>query len=135
MNLEDCINKEVFDKIYKDHSISIKVHLRGSKTKSANHDPFRNIGYTITKQNPLWVKALKRDLTSNSLIIREMGLTQSGAIEIIVQNKDVSLIKASTRVVVNEIDYYPYNDAVGNKFQLTERPFGYSKIVLFRKKS
>lgn len=126
------IDQNVFEQLFKDHSIKVQVILRASKTKGANYDKFRDVGYNKTTQNPLWIKALTKIISSNSLILKELGLTESGAIYAIVQQKDVSLIKLGEKIIIDGIIYTPRHKSLGNRFQIEKMPFNYSKITLFR---
>ena len=128
------IDQKIFDEIFRKQSIKALVYPRSSKTKDANYDPARDTGYVQTNQNPLPVKVLIKTVSANSLIIREMGLTESGAIQIILQDRDVALIKTSERIKINKITYYVFNEAVGSKFQIFPTQFAkFSKIIIFRR--
>ena len=66
-----------------------------------------------------------------SLIFREMGLTEAGAIQIILADRDVELFKNSEKVTIGGKDYYVYKDAVGSKVQIIPTQFAkFSKIIL-----
>lgn len=131
--MDNKINQEVFDKIFKEYSKEISIYLRSAKTKGANYDKFRNTGYNITLQNPISVLALTKSITPNSLIIRELGLTESGAIQIIISNDDVEALKICEKILIDNKEYTPWKKALGNKFQVFELPFdGFSKVILFR---
>ena len=127
------ISAEIFEKIFLDHSLKLEVFLRGAKTKSDNYDKFRNVGFEKEKRNPIFVSCITRSITPNSLIIRELGLSESGAMQIIIQDQDVSALKLSERIVHNGLEYTPWNKALGNRFQEFPTDFsGYTKIILFR---
>ena len=128
-----CISKEIMQTLFKNHSKKIKVFMRSSKTKGTTFDPFRDVGYTKTILNPVFVRGVLRDITPNSLIIREMGLTESGAKYVMVKDSDVEFFRLSEKILIDEKEYYVFNDAVGNRFQITELQFGYTKIIIFRK--
>jgi len=126
------IDEKVFEELFKNHSIKVQVILRASKTQGENYDKFRDVGYEKTTQNPLWINALTRVISSNSLILKEIGLTETGAIYVIIQQKDVSLIKLSEKIIIDGIIYTPRHKALGSRFQVEKMPFNYSKIALFR---
>lgn len=128
------INNNIFDEVFKKHGKKIQVFLRLSSVKGPNFDKFRNTGYTKVIQNPNFIQAMIRTISANSLIYRELGLTESGAVEVIIRNSDVNFIKLSNRIVINSNEYYVYNDAVGNRLQIFPvENFDYSKIIIFRK--
>ena len=98
-----------------------------------NYDKFRDVGYVITKQNYITVKAIVRDAKPEELIMKNIGSVATGAKKIVVKNSDVTLIKLSNEITISDVNYYVYNDAVGNKFQILGDQFGYSTIMIFRK--
>ena len=62
-----------------------------------------------------------------------MGLTLSGAMELIIKSSDVGAIKASEKIVINNEEYYKWHEAIGQKFLIFTRPFGLSRVIVFRK--
>ena len=128
------ISQNFFEDFFKKYRKIALVFLRGSKTREEDFDPFRNTGYVQKNQNPLPVKVLTKTVSPNSLILKEIGLTESGAIQIILHERDVELIKNSEKVTIKDREYYAYNNAVGNKFQIFPTDYSkYSKIILFTK--
>lgn len=128
------ISQKFFDEFFRKYRITALVYLRGSKTKVDNYDRFRDTGYVQQNQNPLPVKVLTKTISPGELRFREMGLTEAGATAIILADRDVNLIKNSEKITINNIEYYVYNEAVGNKFQIFPTQFAdFSKIILFRK--
>ena len=127
-NIDDKVLRHAFD----NYSEIVWIHTRGALTKGEAYDPYRNIGYTKSLKNPLPVKAIVRQIQANSLIIRELGLVVSGAIEITIQDSDVELIKLAEKVKHNDNEYSLYNDSLGRRVQIYDRYFGFSKVILFR---
>lgn len=132
MSLE--ISQKLFDQIFRQRAKKALVYLRKTKTKSDNYDKFRETGYNETQQNPLPVKILTKTIAPDSLIYRKMGLGKSGAIQGIIQNRDVNLIKNSDKITISGVEYYVWDDAVGNKLQIYPTQFAnFSKVIIFRK--
>lgn len=128
------IDQKIFDEVFRKQRKIILTFLRSSKTKSEHYDKFRETGYEITNQNPLPVKALTKVLSPGSLTYHELGLVNAGALQIIIQNKDVELIRNSEKLLINNIEYYVENEAVGNKFLIFPTQYAdFSKIIIFRK--
>lgn len=126
--------KNYADYIMKDYATKVFVYLPGGTTKGTNYDKFRDTGYTKSvAPNYLTVKAWIREVTPNELIIRQIGLVAIGAKKLVVKNNDVNLFKLANRVVINNVDYYVYNDAVGKKFQIQELDENYSELTVFKK--
>jgi hypothetical protein len=120
-------------KIYREFKDKVEVYLEGSKTKGSYFDKYTNTGYVKTRQNPIFIKAIIRDVKAEELITKSIGLTAYGAKKIVIRENDVSLIKNASRILINDEDYYVYNDAVGNKLQIADDKFGYFTILLFKK--
>lgn len=117
------INTYITDNIFGKYSETVWVYLKKSNTKGSTYDPYRQTGYTKTNQSPIPVEAIVRQIAANSLIIRELGLSSAGAIEIIVKEVDMNAFKICEKVKYNDVQYSPYNDALGNKVQIFKRPF------------
>ena len=127
-NVEYYITNSAFS----NYAEKIWVYLKDALVKGSNYDPFRNTGYTKSNQNPLSVKAMVKQLQANSLIMRELGLTVSGSIEVIIKRKDVALIKLAEKITYDNIEYSVYNKALGSRIQIYKKPFGFYHVVLFQ---
>ena len=127
------LERNKFKKMKNDVVTIIIKTTKGSKTKSANYDKFTDTGYTVTSQNPIFIKAIIRDVKAEELITKSIGLTSFGAKKIVIKERDISLIKNASRIVINEEDYYVYDDAVGNKLQIADDKLGYYTVLLFKK--
>ena len=128
------ISQNFFEDFFRKYRKTALVFLRGSKTKEEDFDPFRNTGFVQQNQNPLPVKVLTKIVSPNSLVLKEIGLTEAGAIQIILHDRDVELIKNSEKIIIENREYYVFNDAVGNKFQIFPTDYAkYSKVILFHK--
>jgi len=128
------IDQQIFDELFRKYRKTALVYLKAVKSKGDNFDPFRDTGYDEVSKNPLPVKVLTHTISPTSLVYREMGVTEAGAIQIIVHDRDVTLIQNSDKISIDGKDYYVYSDSVGNKFQIFPTQFAkYAKIVLFKK--
>lgn len=130
--IDKCINKQISNATFNQYSDKVGIVLSGGTSFGPNYDPYRKTGYIKTKKNPIWVKALKKTLTAESLICRSLGLKEIGAVSLTVKDCDVNLFKMAERVLIDGIDYTIYNDALGNRFQIFPIKFGFSKIVVFK---
>ena len=130
--MDKNINKFINDKIFKEFNQKIAVYLHTVKTKNGNFDPFRNTGYKLTKSNPIFVKAVVRDVYPDKSILKELGVVITGAKEVIINKKDLNVFKLARRIVIDDIDYTLYNKSLGNKITLINLPFNFSKIVIYR---
>lgn len=121
------------DYIFKDYSEKVFVYLPGAKTKSANYDKFRDVGWTVGQQNYLTVKAWIRPMVSNELVVKQLGLVSIGSVKIVIKNNDVALFKLANRIVIKDEDFYVFNDAVGKKMLMINLDDSYTEITLFKK--
>lgn len=127
------ISNQIENSVFKDYSETVWVYLKSVNSKGSSYDPYRNIGYTKKNQNPISVKAIVHPLSGNSLIARELGLIQSGSIELIIKKNDVNLFKICQKIEYEGNEYSTYNKALGNKVQITKRSFDYYRVLLFLK--
>jgi hypothetical protein len=119
--------------ILSNYSEKIKVYLPAASVKSANYDKFRDVGYHTHQQNYITVKAWIRDTTSNELIVRQLGIVATGAKKLVIKNNDIPLFKLASRITIADIDFYVFNDAVGNKMQILNLDDNYCEITVFKK--
>lgn len=126
------IHSRFQETIFSDWPETVWVSLKATNTKGSNFDPYLNVGYTKTQQNPIPLKFYVRQLQPNSLIMRELGLTISGAMEVFGANNDAELLKIAEKITYKYGEYSIYNKALGNRFQITQLPTGHSRVVLFR---
>lgn len=135
MNIPE-INQKSFDDIFRRVSKVGFVFPKGSKVKGSSFDPNRNVGYEKSFTNALPFKYISKIITPNSLLWKEIGLSESGAIQIIIKDSDADLIKVSRKVNIDNIDFYAFSKSVSNRVQIYSSQFsGYSKIILFRDNS
>lgn len=127
------MHNTIKENVFKDVQETLWVYLRATNTKTTNYDPDYNTGYTKTLQAPIPVKAMVRPLTPESLIMREIGSSETGAIEIVVEEKDEGAFKACDKVEYKSVEYVTRREALGNKFYVVPTIYGFSKIVLFRR--
>lgn len=131
MNL-NAKTRQYADRIFRTYSKDVDIYLQSSHTKGEDYDPAYSVRKERTLQNPRSIKAMIRDKSANSLIINKLGLTALGAKSVVVQEMNVSLLKLSRKIIIDEEEYTPYHEAVGNKFQVTDDGFGYKVVVLFK---
>ena len=127
------INSQIEHSVFKDYSETVWVYLKSSNSKGSNFDPYRNIGYVKTNQSPISVKAIVHPLSGSSLIVRELGLTETGSIELIIKKQDVNLFKMCQKIKYDDEEYSTYNKALGNRIQITKRSFDFYRVLLFRR--
>lgn len=125
-NINDKINKALDE--FKE---TILVYLKKTNSVGSNFDPYRNVGYVETFQSPIPVKAMIHQISSNGLMVKELGLVSTGAIEITVNDNDASLIQNASKLEYKKKFYTTYTKALGSRTLITDVQFGMKKIVCF----
>ena len=125
------INKRIKDTVFKDYAETVWVYLKKSNSKGSDYDPFLDTGHTSTNQSPEPVKAHVRQIRPNSLVAREIGLTESGAIELVIDSSDENLFRNCQKVKYNDKEYSPLIKALGDRVQIFRSPFNFSRVILF----
>lgn len=125
-NINDKINKALDE--FKE---TVWVYLKKTNSVGANFDPYRNVGYVETFQSPIPVKAMIHQISSNGLMVKELGLVSTGAIEITVNDNDASLIQNASKLEYRKKFYTTYTKALGSRTLITDVQFGMKKIVCF----
>ena len=128
------MNKNINDKInnaFSDYKETIWVYLKASNGFGENYDPYRNTGYVETFQSPLPVNAMVSQISPNGLIAKELGLSLTGAIEIIVNNVDQQLIKNAKKLKYNGQFYTTFNKALGSRMLMSSRRFDMTAFTCF----
>lgn len=130
-NFDQQINDELFRK----YAEKIFVYLKSGVSKDSSFfDPDYDTPKTITKQNGKPVKAIVRTLTPESLIFRELGLIENGAIEITIHKRDINYIKLAEKITYKGNEYTVYNKGLGNRVQIYGTVAEFNKVILFRKR-
>lgn len=120
-----------FRDIFLTESQKIAIYLFSSKIKSTGYDPFRNTGQETEQRNAIYKKAIVRQFTPEKLIYREMGLALSNSVELIMKTSDVGFIKLAEEIIIKGKSYVTFNEALGNKCLIFERPYNFSRVILF----
>jgi len=95
-------------------------------------DPYEK-NYKYTNLNPEVVKGYARELTPSSLVWKNYGLKEQGAVEFLCRSKYREWFEICNKIVINDKEYEVFKEASGNKVLITERPYKFIKVVLKRK--
>ncbi len=120
-------------KLFRRFGKNAEVFLRSSKTKGIDYDPIRDEGYSISNQNSVIIKAWVRNPSSNGKLLQEIGTFDTGAKELIIFKKDLTVLKIAEKIVVDGLDYHILNDAAGDRFASLERIYDLVRVVVWRK--
>jgi len=128
------MNKNIISQINRSldgYKQTVWVYKKATNIVSSNYDSYRNLGYSKTYQSPTPVNAVVHQISSTGLIAKEIGLSLTGAIEIMVSGMDASLIKNASKLKYRGQFYTTFHKALGTKNLITNLPFGMKKIVCF----
>ena len=101
--------------------------------KGPDFDPFRQKGYETKTQPPFPVWAIIRDISPEKMVLKEFGIDDMDGKEILIQGRDINLIKLSLRIVIDGNDYFKFHDSVGKKFMIWKRASGYYRVWVFQR--
>jgi len=129
--MDKNIHTTIVNSAFNDYSEKVWVYLKSSNSQGSTFDPYRETGYTKSNQAPIVVMAIVHPISGNSLVARELGLAESGSIELIVKRKDVGLFKICQKIEYDGLEYSTYNKALGNRIQITKRSFDFYRVLIF----
>lgn len=130
--MHKSIQYQIEEKVFRNFSENLFVYLLKSFSYGSNYDPYREEGGVFLQNNPIAVKGIVRQISGDSLIRREIGIQETGAVEVIIKERDISLIKNAEKVIYNQEEYALYNKALGSRMQIFKRPFGFYKVIMFK---
>jgi len=103
-----------------------------TKTAGADFDPYEE-NYTTSNLNPVIVKGYVKQLTVTSLVWKNYGLKEQGAIEFFCREKYRNWFENCNRILINDEDYEVFKEGTGGKCIITSRPFQIIKVILQKK--
>jgi len=103
-------------------------------TKSAgdDYDPYEQ-NYQYSLLNPVTVKGIVTQVSPASLVFKEIGLGQTGAVEVITEQKYRNWFENAQRIVIDDIDYQVYKFATGGRSYVQNRAGNMVRVFLTRK--
>ena len=103
-------------------------------TKSAgeDYDPYEK-NWTYGNQNPQTVKMYVREIDAESLVWRQMGVQETGAVEILCDDRYKNWFTAANKIVINSDEYEVYKEATGSRAVIQKRPFKVLRVILRKK--
>ncbi len=110
--------------------ISTKIDVYfATKSTDDSYDPEEK-NYVYTNLNPHTIRGYVRYLDPTKLIYKNYGLSEQGAVEILIDGKYEDWMRNCNRIVIDGKDYCVYREATGKRALITERPFNLLKVVL-----
>ena len=97
----------------KEFTTNIQISF-ATQSAGADYDP-ETKNYILTNLNPITIRGLVRQLTPSSLVWKQYGLNQIGAIDIITESKYKSWFEKANKITIDEEDYCLFREATGGR--------------------
>ena len=112
---------------------STKVYLFfATPSADESYDPYEK-NLTYTNLNPITVKAYVHEVSPSSLVFKEIGLHQIGAVEVVTEDKYVEWFEQADRIVIRTEEYQVFRQGTGSRTLVQRRPYQLARIFLTRK--
>ena len=116
----------------RDNQFTTKIQIfMSTKAGGDDYDPYE-AKFTFTNLNPITIKGYVRQISIESLIYKEYGLHQVGAVEVICEAKYKNYFLNSNKIVINDVTYQVFKEGVGNRVLIQERPYNLLRVILNR---
>jgi len=127
------INNKI-NKVFEGSKETLWAYPKGANSFGSNFDPIRNTGYVEAFDSPIPVKAVAVHQISNTgLVAKELGLSLTGAIQVIVNDTDKELVKNAGKLKYNGKFYTTFHEALGSRVMMDAREFEMTSFTLFIK--
>ena len=127
------INNKI-NKAFEGSKETIWAYPKASNSLGSDFDPYRETGYVETFGSPIPVKAIAvHQISSTGLVAKELGLSLTGAIQIIVNDTDKELVKNANKLKYNGQFYTTFHQALGSRVMMDAREFEMTSFTLFIK--
>lgn len=103
-----------------------------TKYAGEDYDPYEK-NWSYGNLNPQTAKMYVREIDAESLVWRQMGTQETGAVEIICEERYKNWFLLANKIVINSDEYEVYKDATGSRLMIQKRPFKTIKVVLRKK--
>jgi len=124
-------NKEI-SRLLKNKNLSKKIYIYfATRSYGPDYDPYED-NYTMTDSNPVVIRGIVTQLTPTSLVWKEFGLKEQGAVEIICESKYKNWFESCNKIEIDGNNYAVFREGTGNKAIITDLPFNLIRVVLQR---
>lgn len=117
-------------KILEKHEVLKKITIYfSSKTVGGSYDGYED-NYTNVNLNPVTIKVFVRDLTPTSLVWRNYGLKEQGAVEVSCDKKYLSYFENANKIEYDGDEYQVFTEGTGGRVLITKRQYNLINVVL-----
>jgi hypothetical protein len=106
----------------------IKIFF-STKEVPAHYDSYEQ-SFEYTNLNPQTIKGIVRELSGETLVWRQYGLHETGAVEIIVSDKYKTWFELCTKVEINSDSYSVFKDTAGSRALIQRRSNNLLRVIL-----
>jgi hypothetical protein len=121
-----------YQNLIKQAGVPIRFYL-GLKAKDSSFDP-QESNYYRTDRNPTIARGLVRLIENHSSVAKHYGITTKGSVEILLDQRYLSLIKNASKIEINGTEYEVYSNTTGNISPISQTGFGYFSVILQKNK-
>ena len=115
----------------KNFSTKIKVYM-STKVMGAGFNPYEQ-NFTFSNLNPITLKGYVKEISPSSLIYRQMGQKETGAVSVTCDVKYTEYFRLSNKVEISGDEFEVYKDATGNKSSIQVMPYKMIRVILSKK--
>lgn len=112
--------------------ISTKISIFfATKSTDDSYDPEEK-NYVYTNLNPHTICGYVREVDETKLVYKQYGLSETGVVEILVEDKYEDWFRNCNKITINGHDYNVFRESVGQRALITLRPLKLMRVVLKR---
>lgn len=119
-----CLNDRNFN-------TKIKVYM-STKVMGPGYNPYEG-NYTTGNLNPITVKGYRKEISPSSLVYRQMGIKETGAVQIVCDEKYKSYFELCNKIEIEGDEFEVYKTAVGSRASIQKQPYKMIRVVLSKK--
>jgi len=120
------------DLLTKRDELLTKVYFYfATKYAGEDYDPMEK-NWSYTNLNPRAIKMYVREISSESLVWRQMGMQETGAVEILCEDKYKNWFMVANKIVINSDEYEVYKEGTG-RVMIQQRPYKIIRVILRKK--
>ena len=102
-----------------------------TKYAGEDYDPIEK-NWSYANLNPQTAKMYVREIDAESLVWRQMGMQETGAVEILCEEKYKNWFLTASKIEINSDEYEVYKEATG-RVLIQKRPFKVLRVILRKK--
>jgi len=106
----------------------ITIYLSSTSAGDA-YDPYEN-NKASTNLNPVTIKGYVHEVSPESLVYKQYGLHNMGAVEIVCEKRYKKYFQLANKIVIGDNEFQVFKEAVGSKALIQERSGQLLRVIL-----